>query len=106
MRKITLDADLAAKLGDLTGEIALCDAAGNVVACVVPPGHREMLYRLAGRPVHRRGAGTGRAERGRHDYGRSVRAFSTSLSCIAGVREVVAGFGGGDPVEGFAERVP
>jgi hypothetical protein len=47
MRKITLDADLAAKLGDLTGEIALCDAAGNVVACVVPPGHREMLYDMA-----------------------------------------------------------
>jgi hypothetical protein len=48
MRKITLDDDLKAKLGDLADEIALCDAAGNVVACVVPPGHREMLYSLAG----------------------------------------------------------
>jgi hypothetical protein len=47
MRKITLDDDLRAKLGDLNDEIALCDAAGNVVACVVPPGHREMLYDLA-----------------------------------------------------------
>jgi predicted transcriptional regulator len=47
MRTITLDDDLRAKLGDLTDEIALCDATGNVVACVVPPGHRDMLYRLA-----------------------------------------------------------
>jgi predicted transcriptional regulator len=47
MRKITLDDDLLAKLGDLADEIALCDVAGNVVACVVPPGHREMLYDMA-----------------------------------------------------------
>ncbi len=47
MRKITLDDDLKTKLGDLNDEIALCDAAGKIVACVVPPGHREMLYRMA-----------------------------------------------------------
>jgi predicted transcriptional regulator len=47
MRKITLNDDLKAKLGDLNDEIALCDAAGNVVACVVPPGHREVLHDMA-----------------------------------------------------------
>ena len=47
MRNIRLDDDLKTKLGELDGEINLCDAAGTVVACVVPPGHREMLYRLA-----------------------------------------------------------
>jgi hypothetical protein len=47
MRTITLDADLTAKLGDLKDEIALVDTAGNIVACVVPPGHREMLYDMA-----------------------------------------------------------
>lgn len=47
MRKITLDDDLRAKLGDLSDEIALCDADGNVLACVVPPDHREMMYDLA-----------------------------------------------------------
>ena len=47
MRKLTLDDDLKARLGDLNDEIALCDADGNVVACVVPPGHREMLYVMA-----------------------------------------------------------
>jgi hypothetical protein len=47
MRKVSIDDDLKAKLGDLADEIALCDANGDVVACVMPPGHREMLYRLA-----------------------------------------------------------
>jgi hypothetical protein len=46
MRKITLDADLRAKLGELTGEIALCDESGQPVAYVVEPQFREMLYDL------------------------------------------------------------
>lgn len=46
MRKLTLDADLRTKLGDLTGEIALCDEAGQPVAYVVAPRYREMLYDL------------------------------------------------------------
>ncbi len=47
MRKITLDDDLRAKLGDMSEEVALCDAAGNVVAYIMTPGHREALYSLA-----------------------------------------------------------
>jgi hypothetical protein len=47
MRQITLGDDLRAKLGDLSGEIALCDATGTVVAYIMLLGHREMLYRLA-----------------------------------------------------------
>jgi len=47
MRKITLDDDLRAKLGDLSGEVAVCDAAGNVVAYLVPPDQREMMYDMA-----------------------------------------------------------
>ena len=47
MRKITLDHDLRAKLGDLSGEVALCDADGNIVAFIMPPGHRDMMYRMA-----------------------------------------------------------
>jgi hypothetical protein len=46
MRKITLDAELRAKLGELTGEIALCDESGRPVAYVVEPRYREMLYDL------------------------------------------------------------
>jgi hypothetical protein len=46
MRKITLDADLRAKLGELTGEIALCDESGQPLAYVVEPQFREMLYDL------------------------------------------------------------
>ena len=46
MWTIALDDDLKAKLGDLTDEIALCDSTGTVIACVVPSGHREMLYDL------------------------------------------------------------
>ena len=47
MRTVQLDDLMRAKLGDLEDEIALVDANGQIVACVVPPGHREMLYRLA-----------------------------------------------------------
>lgn len=47
MRDITLDKDSLMKLGDLSAEVALRDANGKLVAYVVPPGHREMLYRLA-----------------------------------------------------------
>src|SRR5215213_8489580 len=36
----------------------------------------------------------------------TARAFSISLSCIAGVLEVVASFVGGDPVERVAEGGP
>jgi hypothetical protein len=47
MRQITLDDDLRAKLGDLSDEIALCDADGRVVAYVMAPQYREAMYDMA-----------------------------------------------------------
>jgi thymidine kinase len=47
MRTITFDDDLRSKLGDLSGEIALRDADGRVIAYVMAPQYREMMYDMA-----------------------------------------------------------
>lgn len=47
MRQVPLDDDLRAKLGDLEDEIALIDADGRVLAYVMRPDEREMMYDMA-----------------------------------------------------------
>src|SRR4051812_41979218 len=49
MRDVRIESDLKTKLGNLADEIALKDEHGEVVAYVVPPGHRKLLYDLVAR---------------------------------------------------------
>jgi|HubBroStandDraft_6_1064221.scaffolds.fasta_scaffold2517896_2 hypothetical protein len=48
MGKVILDDELKAKLGEVKGEVELCDAEGRTVAYVLDPEwHRTMLYAWA-----------------------------------------------------------
>ena len=82
MREVPLDDDLRAKLGDdLSDEIALRDKNGQVVAYVVSPDHREMLYRLAANLIDDH-----KIEAARQEY--RERGGKTTAEVLAGLAEL------------------
>jgi hypothetical protein len=51
MTQITLDPELAARLGDLLQPVELCDPSGRVLGCFVPAAERSSQWEAIGPDV-------------------------------------------------------